>query len=63
MEENLELYRGNSFTFTLEIEELNQDLDSCFLSCKKIIKEYIHSELILKIQKILKQVVIIMMLK
>ena len=39
MEENLELYKGNSFTFTLEIEELNQDLDSCFLSCKKNIKE------------------------
>lgn len=39
MEENLELYKGNSFSFTLEIEDLNQDLNSCFLSCKKNIKE------------------------
>lgn len=35
MEENIYLYQGNSFVFDLEIEGLKQELDSCYLSCKK----------------------------
>ena len=33
--EYLELIKGNTFMFDFEIEGLQQNLESCFFSCKK----------------------------
>jgi len=33
--EYLELIKGDTFVFDFEIEGLQQDLESCFFSCKK----------------------------
>ena len=33
--EELELIKGDTFVFDFEIEGLQQDLESCFFSCKK----------------------------
>ncbi len=32
---NLEMVRGDTLAFAVEIEDLDQDLDSAFFSCKK----------------------------
>ena len=40
--EYLELIKGDTFVFDFEIEGLQQDLESCFFSCKKdkTVQEY-----------------------
>ena len=35
MNENLEMIRGDTFSFDLEIEDLSSDLTSAYFSCKK----------------------------
>lgn len=39
MKKNFEMIRGDSLIFTFEIEELNDDLSSCYFSCKKDIDD------------------------
>ena len=35
MNKNLNMVRGDTLSFAIEIEGLNQDLDTCYFSCKK----------------------------
>lgn len=35
MNENLEMIKGDTFSFTIEIDGLTTNLDSCYFSCKK----------------------------
>ena len=35
MNDNLEMIKGDTFSFTIEIEGLTTDLSSCYFSCKK----------------------------
>jgi len=35
MDKNMRTVRGDTFAFGIEIENLNQDLDTCYFSCKK----------------------------
>ena len=35
MNKNLNMVRGDTLAFAIEIEGLNQDLDTCYFSCKK----------------------------
>lgn len=39
MKKNLNLIRGDTLAFTIEIEGLQEDLDSCYFSCKKTIDD------------------------
>ena len=39
MKKNLNMIRGDTFSFTVEIENLNEALDSCYFSCKKSIND------------------------
>lgn len=39
MKKNLDMIRGDTLIFTFEIEGLNEDLDSCYFSCKKNIDD------------------------
>lgn len=39
MKKNLSMIRGDTLAFTIEIEGLEDDLDSCYFSCKKTIND------------------------
>lgn len=39
MKKNFEMVRGDSLIFTFEVENLNEDLVSCYFSCKKDIDD------------------------
>lgn len=39
MQKNLKTIRGDTFAFAIEIEGLEQDLDTCYFSCKKNIDD------------------------
>lgn len=35
MDKNLKMVRGDTLAFGMELDGLNQDLDTCYFSCKK----------------------------
>lgn len=39
MKKNLNMIRGDTLAFTIEIEKLEDDLNSCYFSCKKSIED------------------------
>lgn len=39
---NLEMIRGDTLAFAVEIEDLDQDLDSVFFSCKKSANDTVY---------------------
>lgn len=39
MDINFEFYRGDTFSFTFELEDFNENLDSCYFSCKENVEE------------------------
>ena len=43
MKKNFEIIRGDTLIFTITIENLEQDLDSCYFSCKKTIDDETYS--------------------
>ena len=43
MKKNFEIIRGDTLMFTITIEDLEEDLDSCYFSCKKTIDDETYS--------------------
>lgn len=39
MKKNFDIIRGDTLMFTIDIENLEEDLDSCYFSCKKNIND------------------------
>ena len=43
MKKNFEIIRGDTLIFTIEIENLTEDLASCYFSCKKNIDDVTYT--------------------